>query len=593
MFNTTQKKLLRGITLDNRDYETLSKFAKLSPKKKINFIRKMSTVEDPREILRQMSFLADVHFVWKKESLLDFLKNGENFNCEIVINKGDIVLLKVNDYETVKRLAKTTNWCISKDKKYWNEYVENNSNSTQYVLMDFSRKEDDNLSIVGFTSVHDKGITNAHDFQNKNLMQGRRISVASEIKSFVSNHVDCSNIFSVLDKNGINLSDVVTYAPSQYEWNRENMFDYLNQCISDDFYYIVHDDGNKVAIIAENDDVRYFLGDAYMGQRGHNDRGYGNSEYIIFADFTKKQNDPEKLVFGEIVHNYDTHESSCGRLYNERFEAIGQSFDSKLNEYGLPYDIICRTENPVDRFYSSLYSLELASAKDLIKDKKVIDSLLKTERVALVNDCLTNVTFGYNSSDYIDLFYDNGFKLSSIIGARSAGNIARRIINNLFDGYVHIGLKVPSAKEIETFKAGSIDDYNSSFYIGSFLILMKMMENESDIDFLYRIANDVYGKHHVCDLFDLVMTIICEKTNFSVIHDIVKYIVFYGYNYGSHRVVNAINNQKNICNSVKKYIDSCKRIEVKTTEMWVKQENGIYTISGVDEEVASHSPRRV
>ena len=125
---------------------------------------------------------------------------------------------------------------IKKDKKYWNEYVENNPNATQYVLMDFSRKEDDNLSIVGFTSVHDRGITNAHDFQNRNLMQGRRTNTVSEIKSFVAKYIDCSSIYGVLDKYGIKLSDVVSYEPNQYKWDRDSMFDYLNQCVDEDDY---------------------------------------------------------------------------------------------------------------------------------------------------------------------------------------------------------------------------------------------------------------------------------------------------------------------------------------------------------------------
>jgi hypothetical protein len=390
MFNTAQKKALKGYSLNDRDYETLSKFGKLSGKKKNNFIRKMSTIEDPSEILKQMSFLADIHFEWNKKSFLESLNNSDGFKCDIVIDKGDIVLLKVKDYETVKRLAKTTNWCISKDKKYWNEYVENNPNATQYVLMDFSRKEDDNLSIVGFTSVHDRGITNAHDFQNRNLMQGKRFNTASEIKSFVSRIVDCSNIYGVLDKYGIKLSDVVSYEPNQYKWNREDMFDYLNQCVDEDDYYIIYDDGDRVALIVESDNVRYFLGDAYMDR--HNGRDMHNSQHIIFADFTKKQNDPEKLVFGIINHNFDTHESSCTRLYNDRFEPIMQSFDSKVEEYGLPYDIICRTSDIVERFYSALSSLELALSKDLLKDNKVKESLMSMNRANFVKDCIYNVT---------------------------------------------------------------------------------------------------------------------------------------------------------------------------------------------------------
>lgn len=595
MFNTAQKKALKSITLNNRDYDTLSKFGKLSMKKKLNFIKKMSTVEDASEILKQMSFLADVHFEWKKESLMEFLKNTDNFNCEVVIDRDNIVLLKVKDYETVKRLAKTTNWCISKDKKYWNEYVEHNPTATQYVLMDFSRKEDDNLSIVGFTSVHDRGITNAHDFQNRNLMQGRRTNAVSEIKSFISRFVDCSSIWGVLDRNGIKLSDVVSYEPNQYKWSRENMFEYLHQCISDDDYYIIHDDGNRVALIADNDNVRYFLGDAYMEQRGPgHDTMYGN-QHIIFADFTKKQNDPEKLIFGVINHNFAENESSCSRLYNDRFEALGQSFDSKLEEYGLPYDIICRTDNPIERFYNSLSAGELATLRDLLKNnKKLVETLKKRERSGFIRDSIINITFNYNSADYINLFYDNGVLISDIIGGRNLGEITRRMVNNMFD-IARNGrdrtASVPTEKEIDEFKKGLTTDYNSAMYIGSFLMLMKIMDNETNTDFYLRLAGCVHERHMVCDLFDLILTRICRCIDLNNSYDTAKYIASYAFNLGSPRVVNVLNSLK-LKDSITDFIHGCQRRDYQTTEMWVRNQDGAYVVEGVNEEVAAHAPRR-
>ena len=592
MFNTAQKKALKGYSLNNRDYETLSKFGKLSGKKKNNFIRKMSTIEDPSEILKQMSFLADVHFEWNKKSFIDSMNNSDAFKCEIIIDKGDMMLLKVKDYETVKRLAKTTNWCISKDKKYWNEYVENNPSATQYVIMDFSRKEDDNLSIVGFTSVHDRGITNAHDFQNRNLMHGKRTNVIPEIKSFVSKLVDCSNIYGVLDKYGIKLSDVVSYEPNQYKWNRKDMFDYLNQCIDEDDYYIIYDDGNKVAFIAENDNIRYFLGDTYIDQR--NERGIHNGQHIIFADFTKNQNDPEKLVFGIISHNFATHESSCARLYNDRFEPITQSFDSKIEEYGLPYDIICRTNNTVERFYNALSSLELSTVKDLLKDKDVKKSLMSMDRFNLVKECINNVTFGYNSADYINVFYDNGYKLSDIIGAKNAGDIAVRMISVLFDIGLNntLGLFVPNIKQINDLNNGAIDNYNMAMYIGNFVMLMKLLDNETDKSCLCRIASHAHERHYACDLADLVMTRILDIINVEKDYDVSKYIASYAFNIGSPRVINAIKSKKNIDNRLKSFIESSNK-SVKTTEMWVRNNDGAYVIEAYNNEAVVHTPKHI
>ena len=593
MFNTAQKKALKSIKLTDRDYDTLSKFGKLSGKKKNNFIRKMSTIEDPSEILKQMSFLADIHFEWNKDSLLEYVKNSDGFKCDVVIDRGNMVLLKVYDYETVKRLAKTTNWCISKDKKYWNEYVENNPFATQYVLMDFSRKEDDNLSIVGFTSVHDKGITNAHDFQNKNLMQGsKRKMMATEIKSFVPKTIDCNSIFGILDAYDIKMSDVVTYEPNQYKWDRESMFDYLNQCIDEDDYYIIYDDGDRVVIIAKNENIRYFFGDAFIDQHM-----YGLSpenQYIIFADFTMEQNNPDKLIYGIITNNSCEHESNCQRLYNDRFEPIYKSFDSKLAEYGLPYDIIRRRENPVDRFFNAIISYDINEARNLINDEKVRHEIKSLNRSGDINNLIMNVTFGYNSADYINLFYDNGYKLVNVIGDSCAGDIAKRMINNMFSIAANAGENtyVPSQEDIKSFYDGKIVEYNKALYIGNFLMLMKMLDNETNLNFLCKVVSRIHEIGVVQDLFDLIMTRVLDIINIEKDFIVSKFIAAYAFMRKSDKLINAILSKPKLDARLFKYTSLINKESITTTEMWVRNIDGTYAIENVNEEVIAHAPRR-
>ena len=574
MFNTAQKKALKTLDLTPRDYDTLSKFAKLSPKKKNNFIRKMSTIENPAEILKQMSFLADVHFEWNKESLMEFIKNTDNFNCDVVIDRDDMVLLKVKDYETVKRLAKTTNWCISKDKKYWNEYVVNKPDATQYVIMDFSKKEDDNLSIVGFTSVHDRGITNAHDFQNNNLMRGADDS-RHEIRSFISQFSDGGNIYSVLDRNGINLIDVVSYEPSEYEWNKESMFAFLNQCIDPEDYYILQDDGTKLVVVAESGDIKYFLGRAFAETK----RPDKYAQVIMFFDFAKQAGDPERLVYGIINHNFRDHESYCGGLFDARSEQIAQSFDSKLDEYGLPYDIICRRNDVVERFYGAFSGLEIGILRKLINDKNVITSLNRKEKVNLLRDYINHVTFHYNSFDYIDLFYDNGILISEVIGEKNASDIALHMINNMLDhrngdGNVDERYAVPSESDISDFFSGRVNNRHRAIYIANFIMLMKMIDNESHLTILSRIVTGVCEHGMRCDLFDLLMTRILAKININDNRnfELVRAMLSYAIGNHSSRVINAIKMHNIQSDALRNIINSYKPIDstMKVTDMWVK-----------------------
>lgn len=134
--------------MSSRDKDTLAKFGKLSSTKKNNFIRKMSTVEDGDEIMKQMAYVVNVHFEWNKDSLIDYITHTENLHAEIVSINGDIVLVKVNDYDAVKYLGKSTNWCISKNKTYWNQYTKDEGQATQYIIFDFSK-----LRMIPFLSL--------------------------------------------------------------------------------------------------------------------------------------------------------------------------------------------------------------------------------------------------------------------------------------------------------------------------------------------------------------------------------------------------------------------------------------------------------
>ena len=80
-------------------------------------------MDDVNEILNQLSFVVSNHFNWDKKSILDYLNNVEDLDYEIVVEKDNLLLLNVKDYETIKRVGKTTNWCISKNKSYWRNYM--------------------------------------------------------------------------------------------------------------------------------------------------------------------------------------------------------------------------------------------------------------------------------------------------------------------------------------------------------------------------------------------------------------------------------------------------------------------------------------
>jgi hypothetical protein len=411
-------------------------------------------------------------------------------------------------------------------------------------------------------------------------------NVATEIKSFVSRYIDCSNIYGILSRDGISLSDVVSYEPSHYKWNREDVFNYLDQCVDPDDYYIIYDGNNKVVIIAESDDIRYFIGDNYIDRRNYHYQ-YGD-QHILFMDFNKGQNDPEKLVFGVVHHDFDTHESFCRRLYNDKFETLNQSFDSKLEEYGLPYDIICRNENVVDRFYNALAGLELTTAKDLIKDKIVVESLKSMDKADTVREAIRNVSLNLNSFDYLDLLYNNGLKLCEVMDSPHACQLFNDCLGNVM--MINRKPKLPTPIQYEKFNKLEIRNANEAIYIGYIMMMLKMLENETDDYFFSNAVSRVLSYGNSSELFDLILSVICNRIDVNKDLNISKPIASYAYSYGSMSVINLLAS-KNPVGQLKQVIDGQKKYDVKVTEIYVRGDNGLYTLQNV-QEVAAHAPRK-
>ena len=232
-FNTNQKKLLKALPKDKTIISSFSKFDQLSEIKQRNFIRKVSTMEDVNEILNQLSFVVSNHFNWNKKSIIEYLNNVEGLNYDIVVDKDDLLLLNIKDYETIKRIGKTTNWCISKNKSYWRNYM-NHPNRVQYVLIDLTQKEDSEHSIIGFTVETSKGIIAAHSFTNKDILNRRSATYENNNFTSIFNKVTPSNVYSILKKHSIDQS-MFLVQKNDDPWEVDFIIDKLDELCGGDF----------------------------------------------------------------------------------------------------------------------------------------------------------------------------------------------------------------------------------------------------------------------------------------------------------------------------------------------------------------------
>lgn len=570
-FNTAQKHLLKNNPLSIKDKQTLARFSKLSETKRINFIRKVSTIEDYNELMRQMRHVTSVHFSWSKESFMDFIQNVEGVKYEMVFENDAIVLVKVLDYETVKQLGKTTNWCISKNKTYWNNYIEHYQGKTaQYMIFDFSKLEDDKLSIIGFTTTRNKGITSAHNFTNDNLMQSDNIN-STMLKSYLLKFDGKSNIYDILNRCGIDITLVAHYDKPNYHWDYESMMKYLYECVEKDNVTIVKNEDNKKVVLLVNDEnIKYFFGDSYIDNIP-SDEYY--EKHLIFADFTASQYDSNKLQFG-IISNASSDEEYCIGLFDENGRNTNTNFDNKLMEFGLPYDIIQRPNDTNKKVLNALMSFNAPILWDCFKDDKnsihrvMRESVPREEMYHLIIRTIT----GYLSFDYLNLIYQSGHQLHEYLSPTYLGELLKTIFNEI----KHIGralyptgvFEKPSEEQIKAFYEEQLQNRNEVLYVGLYLVLKTILSNETKIsDFrtaYQKLIGSIANSPFKGELIKEILYLMLEHINMGAKNEMTSNIVHYFLKSGDDEMKDTV---KSLCDKyswIKSYYDEMMANNVYT-----------------------------
>lgn len=522
-FNPTQKKLLNS-KLENKDsILILNNFSQLSKTKRLNFIRKVSTIEDADEIIKMMSFLCThTTFEWNQDSLLDFLTHAEGLNYEMVMNKPNIVVVKVHDFETIKRLAKTTNWCISKNRSYWSQYandrrgmidVENmpnmgeyrlnnndgeprnndddsrldnewwlqfinaeqdnafknlikkdnedkNKNKTssifQYVIFDFSKKEDDKHSIVGVTVHTSKGITHAHDFNNTSMLNDRRQhgglgfmigggeadNITSLPNWFALKNLeykgDDAIITKFLSNRGITEAFLSNYSYERLEWSREGFFNYIGQFLTEDEYDILYDENNCLLLKTKSLKMACVLPTVENIKKFIPFGGTSNTASTCwFFDFSKLKDDKTKMAIWRIDTNKEGIEIPSPTIdeTGNNNSNVFPSFDSMLKKLNLPFDLILRPNNIIEKIEAFSNIRDWEHIIELLKEAKDTKAEIPDYLQYQLADIVKVSIIRYNSLALYDAINNNGLSLFDIMGIQGVASLVENIIIKIFNSW--------------------------------------------------------------------------------------------------------------------------------------------------------------
>jgi len=599
MFNTAQKRMLRDAELSEKDKNILSKFYRLSEAKKINFVRKVSTIHDYPELMRQMGHVTSTHFDWNKDSFMDFISNVEGMNYKTIYDNGDIVLVEVNDFETVKNLAKTTNWCISKNKTYWNSYVEQNDSSTQYILFDFSKKEDDLFSIIGFTTQFNKGITHAHDFSNNDIMGNNNNDYGDFISTFIEKFRVKNDIYSVLKDSGVDITLVAKYDKPLFEWNKEKMFEYLYGCVSKSNVDILCNTNDKVAISVKDSGIRYFFGDVYIDNFSSDN---WELQHIIFMDFSMSEYDDNRIQFGLIVNNGIESDDYCAGVFNTHAESVNTPFDVKLAQFNLPYDIIRRKDNIHMKLAGAFNICSILALKKILEStpKSVVSETFRKYigHDLFVDKISLSITRAM-SFDLLDAFYDNKFELTKLTDPYLVGIIIKNIMCCLRQHNGNGNYDIPTQETIDKFFSNNCDSFNETMYVGCYLAIKKIISKETGgkkINVMYlKLINAILVARKGGELLDDLMMDAAQKIDFKSSQEITNNWLTYAALYGGERIKKYALDNIITDDKLKSFWESMQKddrtIAIHLDEEEFGEDDGIYDDFGIaDNEQAIDEP---
>lgn len=500
MFNTFQKKLLKNIELTKQQREMVSHFETLSKEKQINFIRKVSTLETVDEIFHQMALLTKVHFEWNRDSFLEFITNIENLSFDIIYDNDNKVILHIKDYDTIKYVTRTTNWCISKNKRYWDDYTnkEHHGKRKQYVLFNFNQKEDSELSIVGFTTKNDRDICFAHSFTNVDLMDKGGRNLNRDLVSFrpITRN---ENIVNILSNLSIPLEIFMTTPSLPYEWKKQSIFDILSS-VDENHYDIIKDEGNMLVFtITSPDHILSIIGaEQYANAMKYADHNPIEDKHLFIFNFDKETDD--KIIWG-FINNYDDCEI-CDELFNVYGKRHNQSLNFVLWDNKLPMTILSR---PMDTFLlvkESLEQFDMPMLKVLLPQeevKKIINSGTKLRKEIMTAIKMT--LFQYFSIDLLNLLYDNEYNLTQIIGVENINSLLNYTIDLMASHAKHIKA-IPNADDIQKMFKHQFNE-NKSIAIGMFLTHQMIWEKEKSSNLLKQWVNKIlllpkfFHKHYI------------------------------------------------------------------------------------------------
>lgn len=290
-FNTIQRNLLKEyLNLDSYSilniskekelkkwYKIFTKLQKLPDDQLDNFISTCSALHDITALLDAFTWCMDLSYKWDKKEFISFVTKSTP-NSPIVYNNENIVILHVTSHKDCNKLVGSegrTKWCFNCNETCWESYV-NDTNSKQYFLFDFSKKESEETSHIAFTINKELGLTEAYTTHNLNIIEHGN-----------------DYVNEVFNEKGINISDFIKLNhPIDYKWEENSIKTILGE---NENVQVIDNSNNRLLISSENDKVsQRLIQHTILYKRLI--KGTLQRKLYFLYDLNLKEDDPNGLI---------------------------------------------------------------------------------------------------------------------------------------------------------------------------------------------------------------------------------------------------------------------------------------------------------
>lgn len=387
-FNTAQRNIIKASDLAIYDYFLFTKLGNLNSERINNIIKKVSTFNNFSDIISCIENEVLSKYEWSLEKFIEYITYDKSLSYDIVYNENNIILLRVYDFHTIKVLGKSTNWCISKGKQYWDDYVANSDNKSQYMLFNFNELVDSEYSIIGITCSLNGIITHSHSFTNKDLF-----NVTEYVFGKIFGNIDnLPNILSILDTLKISNNNLIA--------NNNNLINqnYLKTKIKENALYcdILYEQDDKLLLTTKKS-LFEFLPSNYNSLRSLFEYMPLDNGIILWCDFSKPINDCNRILFSSYTYDKNISGYDYDVIFNLQGKPISLNFDEII---GLQvYSLLNRPRTIIDKFIFSIKHYDFTEFKHIISTLGI--SFIKENAIVyytLKNAIIDDIKFKYNNN---------------------------------------------------------------------------------------------------------------------------------------------------------------------------------------------------